>query len=94
MKRRKTEELCISCIYRAEKNIFAIYRCDYALMNKKCRLDPSGFCTHYIRDENYDEEKEKRMLERVKEQKRRYSEKKRVFSLRPVGRPRKSEQGR
>ena len=53
-----------------------------------------GYCTHYIKDANYDEEKEKKMLARVKEQKRRYSEKKRVFSLRPVGRPRKSEQER
>ena len=83
------EELCRSCKNRAADGAFEIYHCDYVLINGKCRLDPPGTCSHYIKDENYDPSKAEEKKEQGREVRRLYKLTHHKKSSRPVGRPKK-----
>ena len=81
------EELCAGCRYRAREGAFQIYHCDYALIKRKCRLDPPGTCSHYERDENYDPAEAARRAEAAKKSRRIYREAHKPKASKPRGRP-------
>jgi hypothetical protein len=86
------KELCKSCKFRSGYYAFRDFnRCEYALVTEKCRLDPPGTCSHYLKDENYDpnseEEKREKRIEAMRIRRERMPK-----SKRPVGRPKKREE--
>lgn len=90
MLHKVSKKLCASCKYRARKDSFLVYRCDYAGIEDKCRLDPPGMCSHYEVNENYIPDEEWNRLAYQREYNKKHSAKNKKSS-RPVGRPKKGE---
>ena len=83
------KKLCRSCIYRARKDAFEVYHCEYALATGKCRLDPPGICTHFEQDKSYSSREVQRAREIKLAKLKKYRDEHKVKSTRPVGRPKK-----